>query len=519
MEWIVLKEEKGKIVLVSKKPEKGEVPGILPKGSFLTIDQPETGSKFILRVDDSFQYEPFSPSPMVVDMNLDSLYADRKCQNIVHAFRLRNISTRIDGQIDFIHPQSLARRSNQSEIDDALGANIKGPIVFPATVQGGQCQLLVDDQLNYVIAKLPEDIFFYQMQVCGKTGSGKTVATKYLAQYFVEEMNGAVLAINVKDIDFLQMDRPSNAINNQIIKEWGVLKTNAHPVNNFTIYYPANTNINSYRNINHDNCIAITLDVNSIEPDSLIGLLQNISDIAAQSLPDVFRFWKEEEAGEGDTFLNFVNFFSSHSENPILPTLNVRGDRSEIPIHRSTFNNILRSLNSATEFFDNRTAVSINWQDILQRGQFSVINVTGEKGTQFGSIILRHLLRQIVRAKSQSESEVPILVIIDEVHQFYNTDASREALDELDTICRTGRSQKIGVIFSSQNQEDLPKGLTSVINTKIFFKSDGISKNLFNISTEEIQTLDKGFAVANIHDLPQLKVLKFPLSYAGVINS
>jgi DNA helicase HerA-like ATPase len=357
------------------------------------------------------------------------------------------------------------------------------------------------------------------MQVCGKTGSGKTVATKYLAQYFVEEMNGAVLAINVKDIDFLQMDRASNAINNQIIKEWGVLKTNAHPVNNFTIYYPANTNINSYRNINHDNCIAITLDVNSIEPDSLIGLLQNISDIAAQSLPDVFRFWKEEEASEGDTFLNFVNFFSSHSENPILPTLNVRGDRSEIPIHRSTFNNILRSLNSATEFFDNRTAVSINWQDILQRGQFSVINVTGEKGTQFGSIILRHLLRQIVRAKSQSESEVPILVIIDEVHQFYKTDASREALDELDTICRTGRSQKIGVIFSSQNQEDLPKGLTNVINTKIFFKSDGISKNLFNISTEEIQTLDKGFAVANIHDLPQLKVLKFPLSYAGVINS
>jgi DNA helicase HerA-like ATPase len=43
-------------------------------------------------------------------------------------------------------------------------------------------------------------------------------------------------------------------------------------------------------------------------------------------------------------------------------------------------------------------------------------------------------------------------------------------LGDLDTICRTGRSKKIGVVFSSQNPQNLPKGLSSVINTKIFFK-------------------------------------------------
>ena len=36
------------------------------------------------------------------------------------------------------------------------------------------------------------------------TGSGKTVSMKYLAQYFADN-GGAVLAINVKDIDFLQI--------------------------------------------------------------------------------------------------------------------------------------------------------------------------------------------------------------------------------------------------------------------------------------------------------------------------
>ena len=108
------------------------------------------------------------------------------------------------------------------------------------------------------------------------------------------------------------------------------------------------------------------------------------------------------------------------------------------------------------------------------------------------------------------------MVIIDEVHQFYNTESSREALGDLDTICRTGRSQKIGVVFASQNPNDLPKGLSSVINTKIFFRSDGVSSQQFGISNEEVQSLEPGYALVNIHNLPQLKIIKFPLSLSGV---
>ncbi len=519
MSWIVIGEENGKIKLVSKKPSENELPGLIPKGSFLTVEPEDTTARFILRVDKSSQYENYSPSPMVVDMDLSSLMADRSCQNIIHAYRIKDITERTDGKIDFIPPQSLARRSNQEEVEFALGNTGQGVVVFPATVQGGQNQLLIDDEMNLITAKLPQDMFFYQMQVCGKTGSGKTVATKYLAQYFVEEMRGAVLAINVKDVDFLTMDQPSNVTNPAIQREWGQIEGEARGVDNFVIYYPANTNINDYRGITHNLAQAITLDVTSIEPEALTGLLQNISDIGAQSFPDIFRFWQSERQQDGDNFSSFVDYFIAHDEDGLsFRTLNSRGDVSQVPLHRGTFNNICRSLNAAIEFFDNENALSINAGNILHRGQLSVVNVAGEKGTQFGSILLRHLLKQIVKAKSEGTSTVPVLVIIDEVHQFYNTDASKEALGELDTICRTGRSQEIGVIFSSQNQEDLPRGLSSVINTKIFFKSDGISKNIFGISSDEIQTLQKGYAVANIHDLPQLRVLKFPLAFAGVIE-
>lgn len=62
MSWIVIGEEKGQIKLVSKTG----VDGLLPKGSYLTIEKGET--KFILRVDKSFQAEPYAPSPMIIDM-------------------------------------------------------------------------------------------------------------------------------------------------------------------------------------------------------------------------------------------------------------------------------------------------------------------------------------------------------------------------------------------------------------------------------------------------------------------
>jgi len=518
MSWIVIGEESGKIKLVSKTNSPTELPGLLPKGSYLTIENKESGSKFILRVDVSNQNETYKPSPMIIDMDLEGLFGDTKCQNILSAYRIMDISNRDDGKIDFIPPQSIARRSTQEEIDIAFGSNFEGPKVFLATIHSGQNQLLIDENKNFITVRLPNDMFFHQMLVCGKTGSGKTVAMKYLVQYFVEQLEGAVLTINVKDIDFLRMDQPSKISNNRLQKEWQVLDVVPHGVAGCTIYYPANTKIEQTKGIDYSITEKITLNVKTIEPEALTGLLQNISEIGAQNFPDIFRYWQKEIMDEEGSFNNFVKYFLKGQQNPLFDTLNSRGDKSSVTLHRATFDNIARNLNNSLEFFDNKDAKSIDYKDILYPGKLSVINVAGEKGIQFGSILLRHLLKRIVSAKSQRLNETPILVVIDEVHQFYNTESSREALGELDTICRTGRSQKIGVIFASQNQNDIPKGLANVINTKIFFRSDSTTGNLYGVSGEEIQTLSPGFAVANIHNMSQLRTIKFPLSLSGVID-
>ena len=518
--WIVLGEEKGRIKLVSKNEPLG---GILPKGSFLTVE--ENGKKYILRVDDSQQTEPYSPAPMLADMDLSPLKQDQKCQNIVYAYRVGDVTDRNDGLIDYIRPQSLARRSNQGEIDIALGSEPEGPPVFLATVYAGKNQLLCDEQGNPMKASLPTEMFYHQILICGKTGSGKTVASKYLAQYFVEELKGygAVLAINVKDVDFLKMDKHSFTLHEAVSKEWKSLGKDPHGINNVTIYYPANIQIDPGQDVNLNICRRITIDVKEIDPDALSGLLLGITDIAAQHLPNIFRMWQENRRRNGDdfTFRNFVQYFARGADDRYTyRTLNTRGDELPVTLPWSTYQNVLRSLEFAMEFFDNENAQTIDASDILVRGKMSIINVAGSKGILFGSIILRHLLKSIVDEKNMGRSSVPILIIIDEVHQFYDTASSREALGELDTICRTGRSKEIGVIFSSQNPSDIPRGLSNVINTRIFFKSDRSLTREFGISvsSDEMRSLDKGYALANIHGLPHVRVLKFPMAFAGVFE-
>ena len=519
MIWIVLGEEKGRIRLVSLS----KTSGLLPKGSFLTVE--DEGNKHILRVVDSQQTEPYSPSPLLADMDLSPLKQDQKCQNIVYAYRVADLYQRTDGLIDFIRPQLRARRSNQEEIDQALSLKADGPRVFLATIQTGKNQVLCDNQGTPIKVSIPPEIFYHQILICGKTGSGKTVASKYLAQYFVEELKGygAVLAVNVKDVDFLLMDKPSLTKNTNLLEEWKTLDKSSHGIDNFTVYYPANTVIDPGQNVNMGICRRITLNVQTLDPEALSGLLVGASDIAAQHLPNIFRAWQDrrQQSGGEFTFNDFVRYFERGIEDKYsYETLTARGDPGNITLPWGTYHNILRNLEYAVEFFDNEDAENITAQDILVRGKMSVINVAGDKGIQFGSVILRHLLKNIVEEKRTGRSKVPILIIIDEVHQFYDTTSSKEALGELDTICRTGRSKEIGVIFSSQNPSDIPRGLSNVINTKIFFKSDSSSAKDYGISvsSEEMQNLGKGYAIANLHGLPQIKVLKFPLSMAGVFE-
>ena len=137
--------------------------------------------RFVLRVEESEQTEIYSPSPLLADLDLDLQEADRECKNKITAHRIYDIVEREDGLVDYIRPQAIARLSNEEEILKATDSeHNKGPYIFPATIHSSRCQKINDVDKNPVKIRIPEDVYWHQIQITGKTGSGKTVATKYL---------------------------------------------------------------------------------------------------------------------------------------------------------------------------------------------------------------------------------------------------------------------------------------------------------------------------------------------------
>jgi DNA helicase HerA-like ATPase len=528
MNWIVLGEKSGRVILTSKRSSNS---GLLPKGSYLTVDMSLNGGnderKFVLRVEDSEQTAVYSPSPLLADLNLGLQDADRECKNQLKAVRIHDLNQREDGLVDYIKPQALARLSTQNEILSATdSADNQGPEVFPSTIHASRCQKINDVDGNPIKIRLPEDFFWHQIQITGKTGSGKTVATKYLAQNFIENkitsdgLNsfGCVLAINVKDVDFLRMNEPSSVRSPEIDKEWKSLGIQPAGVQSYEVLYSAHGDIESLKSQGVDSrlCTPVTLNASKIDPDSLLGIVANLTEIATQALPNIYRFWQSENPN--GKYTDFLDFFEDCKNNDYtFRTLDIANRKSETQLNPSTVNAMISRLVAANQFFEHHNGKEVDANSILQQGKMTVINVADS--IDFGSIVLRYLLSQIVKAKNSGEpgTEIPVLIIIDEVHQFYKGSASQNALGDLDTICRIGRSKKIGVIFSSQNVNDIPSGLTSVINTKLMFKSDEFSKKMNGVDPEDIQSMRSGYCVTNIHGLPQLKIAKFPLSKSGVV--
>tara|TARA_B110000027_G_scaffold126004_1_gene143924 strand:+ start:2623 stop:4212 length:1590 start_codon:yes stop_codon:yes gene_type:complete len=529
MNWIVLYEKSGKIVLTSKTDANS---GLLPKGSYITVDMSlpngrADNRKFVLRVEESEQTAIYSPSPLLADLNLGLQEADRVCKNQITAHRIYDITQREDGLVDYIPPQSLARLSNENEIllaTDSLNNN--GPFLFPATVHSSRCQKINDIAGRPVKIRIPEDVYWHQIQITGKTGSGKTVATKYLAQEFIENKvtsdgvnrYGCVLAINVKDTDFLKMDKPTSTDSSEAKREWDALGFTPSGIQNYEIVYSAHENVKNLTNqgVGGENCkmTPITLNASKIDPESLLGIVENLTELASQALPDIYRYWqKNNPSGK---FSGFLDSLEEQKENDnSYNTLDVADRSSTTKLNPSTASAMISRLKNASRYFENPNGNEIDASDILQEGKMTVIDVA--RSIEFGSIVLRYLLNKIVEEKTEKNNDIPILIIIDEVHQFYKSSASKNALGDLDTICRVGRSKKIGVVFSSQNINDIPGGLTSVINTKLMFKTDEFNKKINGISPDDIQAMKAGYCVTNIHGLPQLKLAKFPLSKSGVL--
>lgn len=312
IKYILIEERNNKYTLISKR---GAVGGILPIGSFLTIELPD--SDIILYVVDSGQTEVFTPSFLLADLDLTTYESDQECKNRIEAIRIHDTSTRQDGLIDYIKPQSIARLSTIYEIQSAVSSATKGVSLFPATFYNNKSMKVRTSENKHAVINVPFETFWHQIQITGKTGSGKTVATKYLANNFISNKvdgvhYGSVLAINVKDIDFLQMNLATTIQNEEVLQEWNELNIVPEGCQNYEIFYNGynkKQNLLSMGLNDADILTPITLSATSIDPNSLLGIIQNLTNLGAEILPDVFRNW--QLAKQSWEFLEFSRDFST----------------------------------------------------------------------------------------------------------------------------------------------------------------------------------------------------------------
>lgn len=519
--WIVTGSNRNQIKLVSS----AKTDGLLPVGSYLTVVD-DYDIKHILVVEESYPISLFEPSPLVVDAGLPIMTQDQECKNVLTARELRQFPLRTDGRFNIIKPNEKAYQTTQEEIN-AIFPVKDGYPVFLATNYQQQNAILKGEKNKPIFVKIPFNSLYLQTMVSGQTGSGKTVAMKYLIEQFLENEKGAVFAINVKSNDLLTLDQPTTISEDELLEktqiEWDTLQTEKTVSGDFSIYMPYQRS-RFKEGVSQDKIIKITLRTRDLEPNSLLGVLQNVTDRAAEALPNIFRYWKEVYDHDNKTFREFINWFRQRAtrENSYLfNTLSQVGEPSEISLHPGTAGSILRSLESASSFFDSpeEDCVAIDETNILVQNKLSVIDLSSRDTMVFGSILFRHLLSKIYEAKAiTGKSDIPVLIVIDEVHQFYKTNASAQALEELNAISRMGRSEKIGVIFASQNPDDLPKGLTTIVNNRIFFRG------LENVSRKygvkdvgvDVTSLESGFALISTVSLPQVKFIKFPIPLMGV---
>ena len=535
--YTILRQNSGLIEAISHTTESN---GMLPKGTYLTVKtsgENEPTRKSILKVVESHQHEVYTPSPLIADFELAStaetiVSADNLCKNFIKALRVYDIGERSDGKIDFIVPRSNAKTSSIDEIKVALQVqNFKGPKILAATIFGNRNQLLRASN-SPVAIPFPEDFYWYQSQVTGATGSGKTVALKYLATEFAKtefevagkKVKGCVVMINVKDQDFLRMDRPSNGkISGQIESEWDALNLSPRGHSSFQVWCNGyNDDVKRKLVINgvtEDLIQPKTLRAMDINPDSLLGLVQDLTAQQRMSLPDIFRSWQDycQSRKHKATMSDFIAYFKERGDEfeGEYETLNVAGDRSSVKLNGVTRASIHRKLFSVTKFFDSPTAHPVRADETLKAGKITAIDLVDS--IEFGAVLLNQVLSGVLTSKNDNIDSPPILFLIDEVHKLYGHNSSKDSLQILDNICRVGRSKKIGIIFASQEPSDIPSGLENVTNSKFYFKSPSHPTGAKDLATKsEVANLKPGYCVARVHNVPGLTTMKFPLSPAGV---
>lgn len=194
---------------------------------------------------------------------------------------------------------------------------------------------------------------------------------------------------------------------------------------------------------------------------------------------------EEAEEAEGVTIEPYSEALRGHE-----PELFRRISRSNISgngISWRTLLGKLASINRLKVFDRPRDATALRYKPLLEPGTVSIVDLSDSGSPVLNNLVIADLLRgvqderddayqaleQARRENRPAEPLTPVLIVIEEAHEFLS--AERESkmpilFEQVTRIARRGRKRWLGLVFVTQLPQHLPRQIFGLVNSYVLHK-------------------------------------------------
>jgi DNA helicase HerA-like ATPase len=193
--------------------------------------------------------------------------------------------------------------------------------------------------------------------------------------------------------------------------------------------------------------------------------------------------------------LDIVGMFRHHvskgetEPEPFNPTLRKNLDRVKQRIaqfktsHELSWLALLGRLGriNRLKIFDNPAAPPIDYAKMIKGGDVSVVDLSDTDSPAIRNLVIADILRGVQRAQDSAvqaaaksnQRPTPVLVIIEEAHEFLSAQRIRQMpvlFEQVARIAKRGRKRWLGLAFVTQLPQHLPDEVLGLINNFILHK-------------------------------------------------
>ncbi|WP_083681350.1 ATP-binding protein [Archangium sp. Cb G35] len=133
------------------------------------------------------------------------------------------------------------------------------------------------------------------------------------------------------------------------------------------------------------------------------------------------------------------------------------------------------------KLFDVGSAPGVDYGSMLTPGRVSVIDLSDTDSPQLNNLVIADILRGLQetqearyqRASEQGQSVTPVLIIIEEAHEFLSASRISQMpvlFEQVARIAKRGRKRWLGLVFVTQLPQHLPSEVLGLLNNFIIHK-------------------------------------------------